>query len=438
MGWFAKFFAAFNAIVSDPALLLGLLSVIGMIALRQKWTKVLSSFIKTVLGYLILSAGVSLISTTFTPIITGIKTVLGVEGYIIEPSMMIPVLMTKGQELLPQLMSWASYVMVLAILLNIVYVIFNKYTKIRAIYSSGHIVFLGAIYLTFLIWWYFDLSMWATIGITAVLLSLWMGIASSSNIAITDKVTGGAGFTIAHNQHLMNWLAAKLGPLFGDPEKDDIDKLKFPGWLSIFSDNVVGVPLVMLLFMGPIIIALGPQVLNFDTYSLKYFIAWFKTIMQFGVYMVIIFTGVRMFVGELTSSFRGISEKLIPGAVIGIDGMAVATFSPNAVVGGFIVCGITEILGMLFLVLIKSPILIIPGFTPMFFDAAIVSVFANKFGGWKAVVIMAVLTGLVHIFGNLWMVSLQGPLVGASLGMSDWGTVCPAVFSLIKLISPIR
>lgn len=438
MGWFAKFFTAFNLIVSEPALLLGLLSVIGMIALRQKWTKVLSSFIKTVIGYLILNAGVSMISTTFTPIVTGIKTVLGVEGYIIEPSMMIPVLMSKGQELLPELMSWASYVMVLALMLNIVYVIFNKYTRIRAIYSSGHIVFLGAIYLTFLVWYYFNLPMWGTIGITALILSLWMSIGSSSNIAITDKVTGGAGFTIAHNQHFLNWLASKLGPLFGDPEKDNIDKINFPGWLSIFSDNVVGVPLVMLLFLGPIIIALGPKVLNFETYSLKYFITWFKTIMQFGVYMVIIFTGVRMFVAELSTSFRGISEKLIPGAVIGIDGMAVAPYAPNAVVGGFIVCGITEILGMLFLILIKSPILIIPGFTPMFFDAAIISVFANKFGGWKAVVVMAIITGLVHIFGNLWMISLQGPLVGASLGMSDWGTVWPTVFSLFKLISPIR
>jgi PTS system ascorbate-specific IIC component len=96
---------------------------------------------------------------------------------------------------------------------------------------------------------------------------------------------------VAHQQHFMNWVAWKVAHLFGDPEKENIDTLKLPGWLSIFSqDNVVTVPLIMLIFFTPILIWLGPQALGHESFTFNYIISMLILELQFGVFVTIIRT----------------------------------------------------------------------------------------------------------------------------------------------------
>ncbi len=59
--------------------------------------------------------------------------------------------------------------------------------------------------------------------------------------------------------------------------------------------------------------------------------------LNFAVYLAILQLGVRTFVTELTQSFQGISTKLLPGAVPGVDCAVTYGFgSPNAVTIGFL------------------------------------------------------------------------------------------------------
>jgi len=51
-------------------------------------------------------------------------------------------------------------------------------------------------------------------------------------------------------------------------------------------------------------------------------------------------------------------------------------------------------------VLLKSPILAIVGFVPMFFDNGGIATFANNKGGLKAVIISTLIVGMVHVFGG--------------------------------------
>ena len=437
MNVFTSFFSGFSAFMSQPSLLLGLVAAVGLIALKKPATRVISGFVKTAVGVLILTTGSGQIVGTFRPIIVSMKDVLGIEGVIIDPYTTLPAVQAAAAEQIPALISWAGYVMVLAFFFNILLVALRKITHLRGLFLTGHVMYLHSVLMTWLVWYFFALPQWPTVFISAGLVGLYWTVGASLNIKPTEVVTGGAGFTIAHQQHLMNWVASKVAPFIGDPDKEDIDKLNLPGWLNMFSDNVVAIPLVMMIFFTPVLIWLGPATLGFETFSFEYFISVLLINLKFGVFVTIILTGVRMFVAELAVSFNGISQKLLPGAVIGVDGMAIAPYSPNSVIAGFIVCAIGEAIGMVILIAVKAPILIIPGFVPVFFDAAITAVFANKFGGWKAVIVISLFVGLLHIFGSAWAASMSG-LTGGWQGNSDFATVWPAMMTVMKAISPIR
>ena len=59
--------------------------------------------------------------------------------------------------------------------------------------------------------------------------------------------------------------------------------------------------------------------------------------LYFAVYLSILQLGVRMFVSELTESFQGISNKILPGSVPAVDCAAVYGFGhANAVTIGFL------------------------------------------------------------------------------------------------------
>ena len=104
-----------------------------------------------------------------------------------------------------------------------------------------------------------------------------------------------------------------------------------------------------------------------------------QTCLYFAVYLAILQLGVRTFVAELTASFQGIADKLLPGSVPGVDCAVIFGFgAPNAVTLGFLAGFIGQIVAIATLVLLKSPVLVICGFVPVFFDNATIGVFVNE------------------------------------------------------------
>ena len=64
---------------------------------------------------------------------------------------------------------------------------------------------------------------------------------------------------------------------------------------------------------------------------------------------MIVYSGVRMILGDLIPAFEGISNRVIPNAIPAVDCAVFFTYAPTAVVLGFVSSFIGGIIGMLIL-----------------------------------------------------------------------------------------
>ena len=139
----------------------------------------------------------------------------------------------------------------------------------------------------------------------------------------------------------------------------------------------------------------------------------------------------------LEHSFKGISDKLLPGAVPGVDCAISYNFgSPNAITIGFLAGATGQFLAIMALILLKSPVLVVAGFVPVFFDNATIGVYANSKGGLKATIVFPFISGLCQVFGSAFIASFVGMAAyGGYLGMWDWAVVWPIFTVVMKYLS---
>jgi len=254
------------------------------------------------------------------------------------------------------------------------------------------------------------------------------------------KAVTNADFTVAHQQMLASYVAYNVAGKLGNAEKDDIEKKKLSSKLSFLQDNVIATFLVMLISVAVIMLVIGGDAINvlrgaegFGQAGLKnniVFLLWIALTLTANIYVLL--AGVRMFVGEIMVSFKGISERILPGAVAGVDCAAIFAFAPKSVVLGLIFGAFGQILGLILLLIFKSPIFLVPGFIPLFFDNATIAVFANKAGGWRAAAILTTLNGLIQIGGSALAVNLMG--LTWWQGSADYATIWVGIILALKAI----
>ena len=206
----------------------------------------------------------------------------------------------------------------------------------------------------------------------------------------------------------------------------------------MFEDNITATSTLMLVFFGTIMAILGEDFMRqidsgfAETTAFPVYILIQS--LYFTVYLQILNMGVKLFVGELTASFKGISDKLLPGAVPAVDCAVAFNYAPgNAVTIGFLCGMVGQVIAILGLIVFHSPVIIIMGFTTVFFDNAIIAIFANKRGGVKAAMIIPFICGLIQVLlgaVTVWLVELVP--YGGWHGTTDFSTVWLGISALLK------
>ena len=240
-------------------------------------------------------------------------------------------------------------------------------------------------------------------------------------------------------------LADKLFGTNGGKRQKEIKKvgeMEMPGFFSIFNENMVCTAILMTAFFGTIMAIIGKPFFvesgatteenNFVMYCLT-------TSLNFAVYLAILQLGVRTFVTELTASFQGIADKLLPSSVPGVDCAVCYGFGDaNAVTFGFLAGLVGQLLAIVILIVAKSPVIIICGFVPVFFDNATIGLVANEKGGLKACLVIPFFCGLIQVFGAAFISGWVGMAqYGGYLGMFDWDTVWPLFTVIMKYLGYI-
>ncbi len=429
--WFA------SNILTKPAYFIGLIVLVGYILQKKKWYDSLAGFIKAVVGFLILNVGSGGLVSNFRPILLGLKDRFNLDAMVIDPYFGQNAVQS-AMEGIGRSFSQVMFLLLIAFIFNLILVKFNKYTKLRAVFTTGHVQMQQAATAFWLILFCFpQLGETPILIVMSLILGLYWAVGSNLTVEISQDLTDGGGFCIAHQQMfgvaLFTFLSKKL---FGNKKSSKrIEDIQLPGFMSIFNENMVSTSILMLIFFGAIMVVLGKdyfvemQVLGANASFFMYVV---DTSLKFAVYLAILQLGVRTFVTELTNSFQGISNAFLHGAVPGIDCAATYGFgSPNAVTIGFLFGALGQFIAIVTLILLKSPTIVIAGFVPVFFDNATIAVYAHNKGGIKAAMLFPFISGLCQVFGGAFIASWVGLAAhGGYLGMWDWAVVWP-IFTVI-------
>lgn len=430
-------FAVLNFIqqvLSTPAIFVGLIALLGLLLQKQDAQTCIKGTIKTILGFIVLNAGASVVQEAIIPFGDLFQIAFHVDGVVPNNEAITSLGLTDYA------VQTAS-IFALGMCFNIV---LARFSKLKYIFLTGH----HALYMSCLI-----AILTSIAGLTgiqqiitgALLLGLVMAIFPALMQPTIEKVTGDDSLALGHFGSGCYWLSAQIGKLFGrDDDTTTTEDVNFPQGLSFLRENTISIALAM--FLCYIVVAAAAVITapveaaeifdgdNWILYSIINSITF-----SAGIYIVL--SGVRMLINEIIPAFKGISEKLVPNAKPALDCPIVFPFAPNAVLIGFFCSFIGGIAAMAILAIMghagMAVAIILPGAVLHFFCGATAGVCGNATGGLKGCIAGAFVHGFIATFLVAGLYPVLGSMGFANTTFSDTDfTLVGIIFgNLIKVVS---
>lgn len=415
-----------NEILSVPAYLIGIITAIGLIALRKSVGQVAGGAIKAVLGFLLIGAGATLVAASLTPLGTMIQGALGAQGVVPTNEAIAGI----AQEQYGAQVSW------LMILGFVVAILLARFTPLRYVFLTGHHLLFMATMITIVM-----ASAGMPTPVVVILGAVLLGILMVSLPALaqpwTRKVSGDDSIAIGHFGTAGYIAAGTIGRLV-DPKgrSRSTEDIKVPEGLRFLRDSMVATALSMVLMYVVVAVVYLVRAGADTAFTAfeggatdvgNYLMLSVTQGLQFGIAVAVILFGVRTILGELVPAFQGIADKVVPGAVPALDAPIVFPFAQNAVLIGFLSSFAGGLIGLLLLGTVFGPAfglaLILPGLVPHFFTGGAAGVYGNATGGRRGAVAGGLVNGLLVTFLPAVLLKVLGSFGSANttFGDTDFG-----------------
>lgn len=418
-------------ILSTPAILVGLLALIGLALQKKPIEEITKGTAKTIVGFLVLTAGAGFLQSGSLNAFGDIfNYAFGMQGVIPNNEAIV----SLG---LKQFATDTAYIMCIGMIANI---IMARFSRMNFIFLTGHHTLYMACMIAVIlnVGGLTGFQLWFGGGL---ILGLMMVLAPAITQSTMQKIVKTDALAFGHFGSFGYWFAAQVGKKFKGSKSTE--EINFPQRISFLRDTTVSIGLTMVIFFLLItgiavskgILEADPQtilatypnlggLLNVGAETQTHWAVWDITSgLSFAGGVYIILSGVRLIIGEIVPAFRGIAEKLVPNAKPAIDCPVVYPYAPNAVLIGFLVSFLGGIIGLVALGIIDKTLipvaLILPGVVPHFFCGATAGVFANAEGGIKGCLVGSFLHGLLITFLPAICMPVMGALNFANCTFSD-------------------
>ncbi|HHQ4775695.1 TPA: PTS ascorbate transporter subunit IIC [Aeromonas veronii] len=394
-------------VLSEPAVLVGLIALIGLIAQKKPVTECIKGTVKTIMGFVILGAGATLVINSLGDFAVIFQHAFGIKGVVPNNEAIVSIAQTSfGKEM--------AMIMFFAMLVNI---LIARLTPWKFIFLTGHHTLFMSMMVAVI------LSAGGMSGVPLIAVgSLVVGVAMVFFPAIAHpfmkQITGSDDVALGHFSTCSYVLSALIGAKFGN-KAHSCEDVQVPKSLLFLRDTPVAISFTM----GIIFLVTSAFASTEFVSSIAKGKHWFMfSLMQsitFAAGVYVILQGVRMVIAEIVPAFKGISDKLVPNAKPALDCPIVFPYAPNAVLIGFLSSFAAGLVGMALLYAMGLTV-IIPGVVPHFFVGAAAGVFGNATGGRRGAILGAFANGLLLLtILPVFLLPVLGDLGFANTTFSD-------------------
>ena len=406
----------FISIVQTPALLVGLLAVLGLVLQKKKTTAVIQGGIKTFAGFLILTGGAGILCASLDPFAKMFQFALNVQGVVPSNEAVVAIALV-------QYGSITALIMFVGMMVNI---LLARFTRFKYIFLIGQaMLYVSCLTAVILV------SAGMGSGITTILLG---GIFEGTLLTITPAlcqpymrvITGGDSVAMGHTGNIGYALSGWFGEHFGNKEHSTED-INVPKSLSFLRDSTVSITIVMAIVYLILAIMTGKTFVETElSHGSNYLIYAIVQAGTFAAGFAVVLQGVRMILAEIVPAFQGIAMKLVPNSKPALDVPIIFPYAPNAVLLGFFVSFIVGTLSMFGMVALHT-VVIIPGVVGHFFCGAAAAIYGNAKGGRRGAVIGATVNSLMLSWLPLFILPVLGNLSLASSTFADTDYLVPGI-----------
>ena len=401
-----NFFEFMLGLLKEPAVMVGLIAFIGLVAQKAPLSEILKGTLKTTMGFLILVFGAGALMGSLTNFSTIFTEAFNVHGVIPNNEALVAIANKEFGSEMAQVMFFAFGV-------NI---ILARLTPLKYIFLTGHHTMFMAL-LTTVILSTAGITGWQLVAIGSIVTGTMMVVMPAIGQKYTRQVTGTDDLAIGHFSTFSYYLAGWLGEKFGNKE-NSTETINVPKGLLFLRDTPTAIAVTMSVFFIVASIVAGPEFVSKLSGGQHWLVFSLLQSLIFAAGIYIIMQGVAMLIGEIVPAFKGISDKLVPGARPALDCPMVFGFYPNAVLIGFIVSFTT---GLAFMVVqyFMGWTMIVPGVGPHFFIGATSAVFGAATGGRRGAVLGSAANGVIISVLPMLLLPVLGSLGLESITFSD-------------------